>query len=222
MSGNSRAKVSWSSSRKRGATSRGKAMHALAGELVGHVAEVELDQEVADLGLLENLHDAPIDRVGAADDDRRGLLKVVPVLGIAKQRRGRIGELQIVAEFLRWNVGDAGAKGELAAFAAQMSLQAVLEEVPDAFLGFGLRLRVGVADIGRHQDAHAERLIAVAVLLEDARRTAAAILPFPCRGCATTGNSSSRAWRSPPRSRASASPESRSADAAAASAAATG
>src|SRR5262245_39472317 len=48
-----------------------------------------------------------------------------------------------------------------------MALEAVLEEVPHAVLRLGLRLCVGLAHIGRHQDAHAERLIVIALLLED-------------------------------------------------------
>src|SRR5262245_21661218 len=74
---------------------------------------------------------------------------------------------EIVPELLGRDVGDAGSEGELPAFAPQMALEAVLEEVPHAVLRLGLRLCVGLAHIGRHQDAHAERLITVSVLLED-------------------------------------------------------
>src|SRR5262249_31188171 len=76
-------------------------------------------------------------------------------------------ELEIAAEVFRRDIGNARPERELAALAPQVSLEAVLEKVPDALSGFGLRLGIGFAHIGRHQDAHAERLVAVAVLLED-------------------------------------------------------
>src|SRR5262245_13037581 len=65
------------------------------------------------------------------------------------------------------DVGNAGPERQLAPLAAQVTLEAVLEEIPHALLGLGLRLRVGLAHIGRHQNAHAQWLIAVTVLLED-------------------------------------------------------
>src|SRR5256885_1713020 len=64
--------------------------------------------------------------------------------------------------------GNAGPEGELAAFAAQMALEAVLEEVPHAFARLFLRLGVAVGDIGRHEDAHAAGRVALAMLLEHA------------------------------------------------------
>src|SRR5437660_1368520 len=58
----------------------GEQMHALADERVLHIAEVELNQEVADLGMGENVEDAPIDGLGTADDDRLRALKIIPIV----------------------------------------------------------------------------------------------------------------------------------------------
>ena len=43
----------------------------------------ELDQQLADPGVLQDLHDPAVDRVSAADDDRGRLFEIVPVLGVA-------------------------------------------------------------------------------------------------------------------------------------------
>src|SRR6266700_7438366 len=101
---------------------------------------MELDQEMPDLGLLENIENAPVHGVGAADDDGLRCPQFVPAVGVAEQLGGGIGEFQIIAEFIGRDVGDARAEGELAAFTTQMSLEAVLEEIPDALAGLGLRL----------------------------------------------------------------------------------
>src|SRR5262245_3414983 len=122
---------------------------------------------MAALGVLDDVEDAATDRVRAADDDRLRPIEIVPVLGVAEERGGGMGEFRVAAEFRGRNVGNAGAGGQHAALAPQVPLEAVLEEVPDALLGLGPRLRVALADMRRHQDAHAERIETVAVLLED-------------------------------------------------------
>src|SRR5262245_58454793 len=123
---------------------------------------------MAALGVLDDVEDAAIDRVRAADDDRLRAIEIAPIRGVAEERRGGIGEFQVAAEFRGRDVGNARAGGQHAAFAPQVPLETVLEEVPDALLGLGPRLRIALADMRRHQDAHAERIKTVTMLLEDA------------------------------------------------------
>ncbi len=98
--------------------------------------------------VFKNTHKPLVNSLGRTHDDRLRALQIIPVLCVAKQWRCRVGMCEIIAE-LRWrNVGNAGAKRELASFAALMPFQAIAEEVPDAFPRFLLRNGVRFRDIG--------------------------------------------------------------------------
>src|SRR5206468_8445550 len=45
-------------------------LHALARELGGHVTDMELNQQISDFRLFDEFPDAPINRLGTADDNR--------------------------------------------------------------------------------------------------------------------------------------------------------
>ena len=144
----------------------GEELHALAREVEWHVAEMELHQQIADGRRFKNCDDALVNGVGRSDDDRLRALQIVPVLGVAEQRRRRIGGREKIAPFLRGYIGHARPVGELAPLAALVALEAVAQEVPDALARQFARLGVGLANHDRHEDAHAVRLVFLAVFGE--------------------------------------------------------
>ena len=63
----------------------GEELHALARQVVGHIAELELDQQIADFSLFDQILNAPGNRLRAADDDRLRGVQLIPVLDVAQK-----------------------------------------------------------------------------------------------------------------------------------------
>ena len=68
----------------------GEEFHAFARELIGHVAELKLDQQIADLGFLDQILNAPGDRFRTADDDRLRGFEFVPIFHVAQEFASRL------------------------------------------------------------------------------------------------------------------------------------
>src|ERR1044071_1163859 len=106
---------------QRGCDLFGEELHAFPRQMIGHVAELELDQEIADFGFLDESLNSSRDGLRAADDDCLRSLKLFPVFHVAKKLSpGRVA-FQIFPPCRRRNVRYARAVGELAAFAAQVA-----------------------------------------------------------------------------------------------------
>src|SRR6266478_3268827 len=100
--------------------------HAFARQMVRHVAQLKLNQEIAYLGFLDEILNAPIDGFRTADDDRLRSVEFLPIFHIAQKfSAGRV-TLEILSPSRRGNVRNPGSIGELASLAAQVTLEAVL------------------------------------------------------------------------------------------------
>src|SRR4029434_5260589 len=55
---------------------------------------------------------------------------------------------------------------KLAAFAAQVALETILQKVPNPFLAFLARLLIRLCDVRRHQNAEAERMVLIPVFFQ--------------------------------------------------------
>src|SRR6266508_3934882 len=131
--------------------------------MVRHVSELELNQEIADLGFLDEILNAPGNSLRAADDDRLRGVELFPVFHVAQKFSARFITLQIFSPCRRRDIGNAGTVSKLAAFAPQMAFQTILQKVPDSLLAFFARLLIRFGNIGRHQDAKPERVILVSM-----------------------------------------------------------
>jgi len=58
-------------------------LHALAREFGGHVTDMELNQQISDFRLFDEIPDAPINRLGTADDNRLRGVKLLPIFDVA-------------------------------------------------------------------------------------------------------------------------------------------
>src|SRR5918995_970630 len=120
----------------------GKNLHALARELSRHVADVELDQQVAHFCLFDNFPDAPVNRFGASDDNRLRSVQLFPVLDITQELAAGLVAFQIFPPCRRWNVRHAGTECQLSSLAPEMAFEAIFQEIPNAFFTFFARLLI--------------------------------------------------------------------------------
>src|SRR5918994_2059373 len=100
--------------------------HALKRELLGHVADVKLDQQVSHLGSFDEVPDTLIYGLGTADDDRLRSFKLVPVFYVTQKLTTRLVIFEILFPGWRRDIGNTRAKSELSSFPAQVTLQTVL------------------------------------------------------------------------------------------------
>src|SRR6266545_5611887 len=134
--------------------------------MVRHVSELELNQEIADLGFLDEILNAPGNGFRAADDDRLRGVELFPIFHVAQKFSARWVPLEIITPGRRGNIGNAGAVSKLAAFAPQMAFQTILQKIPDSLFAFFARLLIRFANIGGHQNAKAERVILVSMFFQ--------------------------------------------------------
>ena len=126
---------------------------------------MELDQQIADVRLVDELRELVAHRLGAADDDRAHVVDVLPVLGVAEQLVGGVGVLEIGLVALRAEA--AGRHREAAAGAAQMALEAVPREIEDRLLALGARDLIGLGDVYAEKQAEPARMERAADLADD-------------------------------------------------------
>src|SRR5919107_5668367 len=110
--------------------------HALKRELLGHVADVKLDQQVSHLGSFDEVPDTLIYGLGTADDDRLRSFKLVPVFYVTQKLAPRLIVFEVFFPSCRRDIRNSGAESKLPTFPAQVSLQTVLQEIPHAFFAF--------------------------------------------------------------------------------------
>src|SRR5215510_9923847 len=99
--------------------------------MVRHVAQLKLNQEVSYLGFLDEILNAPIHGFRAADDDRLRGIELLPIFHIAQKfSAGRIA-FEVFPPRSSRNIGNPRPVGQLASFTAQMSLETILQKVPN-------------------------------------------------------------------------------------------
>ena len=134
--------------------------------MIRHVSELELNQEIPNLGFLDEILNAPGNGLRASDDDRLRGVELFPVFHVAQKFAARFIILQIFSPGGRRDIGNAGAVSKLAALTPQMAFQTILQKIPDSLFAFFARLLIRFANIGRHQDAKAERVVLVSMFFQ--------------------------------------------------------
>src|SRR5262245_31388327 len=140
---------------------------ALARQMVRHVAELKLNQEISHLGFLDEILNAPINGFRAADDDRLRGVELLPIFHIAEKFSARYITFEVFSPRSSRNIGNPRPVGQLAPFTAQVPLETILQKVPNTFLALVARLLIRLGDVGRHQNAEAKRLVSIAVFFQN-------------------------------------------------------
>src|SRR5919106_2903616 len=146
-----------------------KQFHAFARQMVRHIAELELNQEIPHLGFLNQALNAPSDGSRAAHDNRLRGVELFPVFYIAQKFAARFVALEIFSPGRGGGLWPTGTIRELAPFAPQVTLETIFQKVPNALLAFLPRLLIRLGDVSRHQNAKAERMILVSVFFQHGR-----------------------------------------------------
>ena len=124
---------------------------------------MELDQEIADIGFIDEFPQFVEDRIGTADEDGAHLVDVLPVLGVAEHLGADDGIFQI--ELPRGGRQAARRHGQAAALAALVALEAIAREIEHGLAAFLPRDLVGLAHIDAEQKAHLAGMEILADLL---------------------------------------------------------
>src|SRR5215475_14235378 len=142
-------------------------LHALARQMVRHVAELKLNQEISHLGFLDEILNAPIDGFRAADDDRLRGIEFLPIFHIAEKFSAGCITFKVFSPRSSRNIGNPRPVGQLASFTAQVPLETVFQKVPNTLLALLARLLVRFGDVGRHQNAEAKRMVSIPVVFQN-------------------------------------------------------
>src|SRR5262249_55248033 len=133
---------------------------------VRYVAQRKFIQKIPNLGFLKETLNPPKDGFRAADDDRLRGIELLPIFHIAEKfSAGRIA-FEVFPPRSCGNIRNPRPVGQLASFSAQVPLETVLQKVPNTFLAFLARLLVRFGDVGRHQNAEADRMLSIPVFFQ--------------------------------------------------------